>query len=231
MAKILFGVGVADARNALGGHVFSKNRNGAYVRQKVSPSQPRTVAQQAVRNSLATFSKAWGSLLNDTQRAAWVSLAASNPVPDQFGNPQILTGMQMYMRVNRNLHTIGQARKDAAPMDQAVDGITSFSIAGAAGAHTLILTFTPSPTAATGHLVFFATPGMSPGKNFVTSFLRLVFANAGIGTASGVDRGPDWEAKFGQLTQGQKVTGQIVFISDVTGAASGAVAASCIVAA
>jgi hypothetical protein len=49
MAKIKFGMMMTDARGKLGGHVFSKNRSGAYVRTKVTPVNGQTTAQTGVR--------------------------------------------------------------------------------------------------------------------------------------------------------------------------------------
>jgi len=53
VAKIQFGNIVADARNSVGGVVYSRNTWGAYIRQKVSPVQPRTPRQNEMRANLA----------------------------------------------------------------------------------------------------------------------------------------------------------------------------------
>ena len=228
MAKILFGAGVADARNKLGGHVFSKNRNGAYIRQKVSPTQPRSPAQLIVRSSFGSFSKAWGGTLSDLQRSGWTSLASSNPVPDQFGNPQVLTGLQFYQRVNRNLHTIGAIRLDDAPPDQSVEGLTSLSATATFTGSVLTVTFTPSPLDAEMHLVIAATPELSPGRSFFTAFLKLVFADLNDLTTSGLSIYTPWNALFGALQPGQKIGLSAYVINDTNGAASTPAGASVI---
>ena len=38
--KIKFGSEVVDGRGKIGGHVYSKNKGGAYKRTKVTPSNP-----------------------------------------------------------------------------------------------------------------------------------------------------------------------------------------------
>ncbi len=220
MAKILFGIGIADARNKLGGHVFSKNRNGAYVRQKVSPSQPRTPAQLTVRSAFGGFSKAWGASLSDAQRAGWIALAASNTFPDRFGNPQVLTGLQMYQKCNRNLHTISVARLDDPPADLAVDSLASMTITATFTGSILTVGFTVSPLAAGMHLVVFGTPPLSPGKIFATTFMKLVYADPNDLSTSTVDIYADWAALFGPLQAGQKLVFQGMIINDVNGAAS-----------
>jgi hypothetical protein len=229
MAKILFGVGVADARNKLGGHVFSKNRNGAYVRQKVSPSQPRTPAQLVVRASFGQFAAAWGAILTEAQRAAWTALASTNPVPDQFGNPQVLTGLQFYQRVNRNLFTIGQPRVDAAPGGTGVESLATASMVATGGAGTIAFTFTPTPLGASTHLVVALTPPISPGKNFVTAFLKLVEKDTAGALTSPQALGAKYIAIFGAMVVGQKIGASAFTIDDVTGAASAPIGLSTII--
>jgi len=46
--KMKFGAIVVDGRGKIGGHVASKNRGGAYLRTKVTPSNPQTGYQAAV---------------------------------------------------------------------------------------------------------------------------------------------------------------------------------------
>ena len=57
--KLKFGAIVTDGRGKIGGHVASKNRSGAYLRTKVTPSNPNTVAQVQVRSILASLSQSW----------------------------------------------------------------------------------------------------------------------------------------------------------------------------
>jgi hypothetical protein len=229
MAKILFGAGVADARNSLGGSTFTKNRFGAVLRQKVSPAQPRTPAQNKVRAAFSAFSKAWGSNLTAAQRAAWTALATAYPQPDKFGNPQVLTGLQMYQKVNRNLYTIGQPRQDTAPGTLAVTALTSAALtATSGGTPVLSLAFTPTPLPANHHLVVFMTPELSPGKTFVTSFLKLVFADTAAASASPHNLLAAWSAIFGALISGSQIVVQAFAINDLTGAAAQATGASAI---
>lgn len=230
MAKILFGAGVADARNALGGHVFTKNRNGAILRMKVSPTQPRTAAQLNVRANFGNSSAAWGGALTDAQRAAWTALAATVTIPDQYGNPQVPTGAQYYQRVNRNLFTIGQARLDVAPGGTAVESLVTLGGAAAAGAATFTVTFTPTPLAGTSHIVINLTPNISPGKSFLTPFLRLIFADAAPASASPHNIHAAFVARFGPLIAAQKIGIVAYIIDDATGASSAPASAAIIVA-
>jgi hypothetical protein len=229
MAKILFGAGVADARNAIGGHVFSKNRNGAYLRMKVSPSQPRSPKQLLVRAQFGGAAAAWGAL-TDAQRAGWIALASTNPSPDQFGNPQILTGMQFFMRVNRNLHTIGvTAILEDAPASTSVQALTSLTPTAAFTGSVLTIGFTPTPLDPAQHLVVVMTPPLSPGKSFFTPFLKLTFADPNDLTTSGLTVYSEWHTIFGALLPGQKIGVSAYVIADDTGSASTPAGASVII--
>lgn len=229
MAKLLFGIGIADARNKLGGHVFSKNRFGAYVRQKVSPSQPRSPAQLVVRSAFGGFSKAWSSALTDSQRAAWISLTAGNPRPDAFGNPQVLTGLQMFQSVNRNLHTIGVAELDDAPGNLSVEGLTALALTANVTGSIFSVTFTPQTLDPHMHIVVTATPPMSAGKSFFTPFLKLIFADTHDASGSPEDLFTVYHNLFGNLAEGSRIGINAYVINDSNGASSTPAAASAIV--
>lgn len=229
MAKILFGAGVADARNKLGGHVFSKNRSGAYLRMKVSPSQPRSTKQLNVRANFGALSKAWGMDLTQVQRDSWAALASVNPVPDQFGNPQVLTGANFYQRVNRNLFSINEPRMDDAPIDQAVDAIVSVSVAAQVSGDILVLTFVPQTVDPDFTLVVQATPPVSPGKSFVTPLLKQV-ATLDFGAGgSPFDFFTAYHDVFGNLQETQKLAVNVFTINKTNGAASTPASASAII--
>ena len=128
MAKLTYGPIVSDARNKVAGVVFSRSRSGPYGRSKVSPTQPRTTYQSRVRANFAGIAKSWSADLDDNQRAAWTALAHSYPVKDVFGNSRILTGLQMFMRVNRNLQVIGEAALFDAPSNMTVENLLTATL-------------------------------------------------------------------------------------------------------
>jgi hypothetical protein len=135
----------------------------------------------------------------------------------------------MFMRANRNLHTIGYGELDVAPADQAVAGLTGLSVVATAATHSLLISFTPTPTGADDCFVTFATPGLSAGKTFATSFLRLIDAEHAPAQASPIELGGTWENKFGALAVGQKIVVNCLVIRRTNGAASSPASASTIV--
>src|SRR5690606_4000781 len=102
MAKIKFGMMMTDARGKLGGQVFSKNRGGAYVRTKVTPSNPQTLAQTIVRTNLGNISQLWNSLTTD-QIAGWNSAVENWKSTDIFGDIKIPSGKNLFTKLNVNL--------------------------------------------------------------------------------------------------------------------------------
>src|SRR5690606_26146133 len=99
MAKIKFGMMMTDARGKLGGQVFSKNRGGSYIRTKVTPSNPRSSFQQAIRTLLSGFSQAWSSLTAN-QRSAWNGAVSNWSKTDIFGDIKNPTGKNLFVRLN-----------------------------------------------------------------------------------------------------------------------------------
>lgn len=82
---------LAEASGALAGLVFSHNRGGAYIRQRVIPVNPSSSFQQAVRNFMLVCAGAWNNVLTVQQRAGWTWYATpsrcrtrwATPVPDR----------------------------------------------------------------------------------------------------------------------------------------------------
>lgn len=219
MAKILLGATIGDARGSAGATVYSKNQFGAYIRQKVSPVQPRTPRQTQVRQQFSNMSKRWASVLTDSQRNGWLGLAAANPQPDVFGNPQILTGLQMYQLVNRNLQEIGVVIVDAAPANLAVTPLVTLTLAADSVGLTMTATFTATPLAATDLLLVSASPQLSAGRRFVKPFLRVLVASAAA-QASPFNIFAAYIAAHGALVLGKRIGIGARVIRNTNGAGS-----------
>ena len=83
--KAKFGSIVVAGSGKIGGHVASRNRGGAYFRTKVTPVNPNTPAQAAVKSRLTTQAQAWRSL-TAAQRAQWNAAVADFARTDIFGD-------------------------------------------------------------------------------------------------------------------------------------------------
>lgn len=219
MAKILFSAIAGDARNKIGGNVFTKSRFGNIVRTKVSPVQPRTNAQSAVRSAFTAFSKAWAATLTSAERAGWNSLAAANPRKDVFGNTITLTGLQLYNSVNLALQAIKVARMDSPPLNLTVGAPQGIVVVSAVGPPiTLTVDGTVEPGADDVPVVYAVGP-LNAGRTFVGSkFKQLEIFTAG--TAGPWNIANAYAAKYGTLVAGQVVNVAVKYISNSTGAIS-----------
>lgn len=223
MAKIQFGNIVADARNSVGGVVYSRNTWGAYIRQKVSPVQPRTSRQQDTRASLTQLSKMWGTELTEEQREAWRQFGAAFPITDVFGNTVALTGIAAFQRINRVRMELGlsplldpPANMDVTPPDSAS---LDLSYTGTPPTLSIKVVFAPSPAPSGHHVEVFATKPLSAGRAFVSSDLRLV-AISPAGQASPFDITAAYKAKFGEPAVGSKIFVEVRFVNEENGALS-----------
>lgn len=220
MAKTLFGALIVDMRNKLGGHVLSKNRAGSFIRRKVSPSQPNTGAQALIRGIMSSMSRAWSGVLDNTERAAWVAFAALHPVTDQFGQNVILTGQQMFNRLNNVINFLGGTTIESPPASLAVAAITAFTPLAAEGAGTFTLDdVLPATVGANERYVVWATKGVSLGKDSIDSLYSYVAKFSAL-TTGDLNIASAYIAKYGVLDAGTKVGVGIRVQNIVTGASS-----------
>ncbi len=99
-----------------GGTTWSRNRFGAYVRNRSVPVNPNTDRQVAVRNAVRSITIAWQNTLTQTQRDAWEVYASNIPWQNKLGQSVTLTGLNHYLRSNTPLVQNGIARVDIAPV-------------------------------------------------------------------------------------------------------------------
>lgn len=193
MAKVKFGLVVTDARNKLGGHVFSKNRAGAYLRTLVTPVNPRSSTQTSVRALFGQISKAW-SELTETQRNAWRSAVDSWKRTDVFGDLKRPDGKALHQRLNQQAQVVGYPviLTPSEPSEVASAIATGSKIVLSATS----LSFSPVSTSANSTIQVFATPQLSQGTQFVKDKLRVVYFATG-DTFSDTDLYTAYVARFG----------------------------------
>lgn len=213
--KLKFGALVVDGRGKIGGHVASKNRAGAYLRTKVTPVNPQTSYQLAVRNRLTGFSQGWRSL-TQAQRDAWNAAVSDFARTDIFGDLKNPTGFNLYQRLNNNLAIAGIASISSPPLPQAVGQVAITTVSAAEGAGTLTITMDGAVPDETFVKVF-ATSPQSPGKSFVKSEYRLVAVIPAEAVAV-YDLAAEYIAKFGSVgEEGQKIFVKLTPVNETTG--------------
>lgn len=98
MALIKLGGGVADIRGSIGGTVYSRNRYGAYARNRTIPVDPSSTAQQKIRSVMGSVKASWFETLTVAQRAAWEVYAANVAMTNRIGETMHLTGWNHFSR-------------------------------------------------------------------------------------------------------------------------------------
>ena len=195
MAKIKFGMMMTDARGKLGGQVFSKNRAGAYIRTKVTPVNPQTISQAAVRGNLATLSSGWNSLTAE-QIAQWNNSVEDWQSTDIFGDIKKPTGKNLFVKLNinllnNNLPTIDtpQAKIELPALNHVLAQIDNV-------ANTLILG--DLPVFASGKYQIEACPAVPIGVNYVKNKFRVI-NSVTIATTDDLDITTYYVNRFGAL--------------------------------
>lgn len=219
------GIAITDGRGKAGGSVASRNTFGAYIRNKVTPVNVDTVAQQTVRAFFLLVSETWRTL-TQVQRDAWITAAPDWAENDIFADSVAPTGFSLYMRLNLNLVNIGFAQITVPPAQIEVASLETLSLDADTGGGTMTATFTATPVPADQVLVFQSTAGQSAGKQFVKSEYRKI-DNIATGEASPQEVGPAYESVFGILPAvGSKVFIQGYFVDSLSGQVSSRLAAS-----
>lgn len=215
MAKVKFSALVSEMRNKLNGSVFSKNRAGNYLRNKVTPVNPQTIAQVAARNRLSSWSQAFRGL-TAAQIASWNSAVEQFKTTDIFGDMKTPSGINLFTRLNINLDLVGGTNITTPPLPVTLGQIEGLALVSDVSSSTVTLTWTSGAVPANTAWLIEATPCISAGKSFVKSEYRLINVLA-TATTSGSNNFTSWSAKFGSLVAGQKLFVRVTPVSTTTG--------------
>jgi hypothetical protein len=200
--KLKFGALIVDGSGKIGGQVVSSNRGGKYLRTKVTPSNPSTVAQQNARALLSSLSTQWADL-TEAQRLSFNSAVSNFATTDIFGDLKNPSGFNLFVKLNANLSNAGLALITSAPekIEVPYDIITD-AVASIAGT-TFAVNFDSSAYNGVSLLVS-ATPSLSAGKSNVNSEYRGI--GTFVGALGAIEIYDAYIAKFGVPTIGGNVT-------------------------
>jgi hypothetical protein len=224
MAKVKFSALVSDMRNKLNGSVFSKNRAGSYLRNKVTPVNPQTAAQVAVRNNFTTLSQNWRGL-TDAQRLSFASAVDTFKRTDIFGDLKTPSPLNLYMRLNGNLQIVGVAPMSVAPVSGDTPQLTALSAVGDISLTSIEIDTDEAAVPANTAYVVDATPPVSAGVTFVKSQFRTIQV---LDAAESIPANvwASYVAKFGTPIAGQKIFIRLIAIDKTTGLRSQALGTS-----
>ena len=215
MAKFTPGPMVAAVSGSVGGTVFSRNRGGAYTRNRAVPITSTTSFALNAKERFATESEFWQTL-TAAQRASWDAFALQRPITDTLGFSRHLTGHQSFVGINSRRAAFSDARLLVPPITSAPTGLTSMSITADIGSGAVSVIFAASPLGAADHLYISCAVTNSAGINYVSNLLRLIGESAAAETTP-FDMESLVTARLGTLTVGQTLHALVSVYDDATG--------------
>ena len=227
--KVKFsGVGITDGRGKFGGSVASRNTFGAYVRNKVTPVNPQTPSQSAVRATFADISQGWRDL-TQTERDAWNEAVVNFIGTDVFGDSLEPTGFNLHQQLNLNLASIGLPFITSPPAPADVQSLTNLDLAEGGGGGSLEVDSTDAIEADTDFIIK-ATVGLSAGVSFVKTELKSIQIVDSVDSFP-IDITTAYLAVFGVFpAAGAKVFVEMIGVNDISGQRGSGIKASVIIA-
>ncbi len=159
----------SQASGSIAGITYSHNRGGMYTRARVTPTDPSTERQQAMRTAMATLAAYWGNTLTPAQRAGWNLYGANVPWLNPLGQTIFLTGQQHFNRVNTVRLQILVAIIDDAPVIFDLGTFTAPTLDVAHTVPNVEIGFNNADAwanAVGGYMVTYAGKGQGLGRGF-----------------------------------------------------------------
>ena len=207
--KVKWGALMVDGRGKIGGQIASKNRSGAYMKNKVTPINPRSQAQVLVRSYLAAASSAWGSL-DQSLRSAFDSAVNDWTSTNIFGDSVKPTGKNLFSALGINLLSVSEAMPTSVPAKVAIPALGLQTAIIDLSDETFTITGTNEPTG------FFyiagATPTLSAGTSFTKGKFRNILQDDGNYPPSDNLYGA-YVARFGVPTVGANISVEVKLIA------------------
>ncbi|KKN12154.1 hypothetical protein LCGC14_1019340 [marine sediment metagenome] len=215
MALVRAGALVGQISGSIGSNTFSRNRYGAYVRNRTVPITSTTQAALEAKNRLTAASQAWGALTS-TQHLNWETWAQNNPITNRLGEARVLQGNAAYVELNTRILRLAGAQISEPPSADAPDALLTAVVTYDIGLGGTDITFTGTPLAAGVHLWAYFAVMNSDGINYFENLYKLAETGAAA-QASPLDYLAAVEARFGTLVVGQKVAWKIATADSATG--------------
>lgn len=231
MALIKLGAFVTEVSGKVGGSIFSRNKGGAYVKNRVVPLNPDTNFQSAVRAIFASISQAWSGLTQN-QITAWNNAVGDFPYQNRLGEKKTLSGKALFQRLNDNLLNIGESLITDVPAPDAPSSVIASNEApvfdiGTGDAFSFELQLSESTSNAKA--VLECTAPLTPGTNNANNRFRKLAVSSALSAATTVDEEDfaataadlvdAYEARFGTPAVGEKVKFRVKIVSTNSGQA------------
>jgi hypothetical protein len=153
---------------ARGDEVASRNRSGQFLRQRVSPKNPRTAAQRRVRKYMRTFSRLWNKI-TEPQRTAWCADACNVLSRPKLGKPRPLDGQKFFNKINTVLAICGREPLLEPPPrpEFGPNPVIALTASDGPGGIALMLSLSKTPAE---DIMLFASPPCNAGRSYCSNF-------------------------------------------------------------
>lgn len=222
-ALIKLGAFIEDISGKVGGTIFSRNKGGAYAKNRVVPLNPQSSAQNLVRSKFASLSQNWKNL-DEEQRAAWNAITSEYQYVNRLGEQKTLSGKALFQKLNENLLNIDEATIDNPLQPEGTNGIISeedsLSILQDAGGTELAefnWTLNVENPDGNSRYVIEATKPLSAGVSNPSGRFRKIDVVDETTATIGIGAGSNYVDKFGLPPIGSKVFVRIKPVNVDTG--------------
>ena len=209
--KVKLGALIDSVSGKIGGSVGMKGKSGFVFRTKVRPRNPQTSYQTTQRNNVYNLSKQFATL-TPAQISDWNETAARLHYKGIYGDTFSPSGINLFLKQNCNTIDFGgTAATDPVHLPATPLPMTLNTVAADASAHSLIITFSRLLTSGEVAIVEVTaqqSPGVASFKGKYRMLLRLTSANTDLVT--GHNCGTTYEARFGTLATGSKISVQVM---------------------
>ncbi len=217
MALVKLAPHLTGIRNSVGTGTYSSNKAGLYLRERVTPSNPKTSFQIAARARVTAISQAWRNITN-AQRLAWEVFSENLTLTNVFGKEFIPSGSNSFMKINVNRLILNKPLLSSPPPLTYPVPLTFFA-PDVMQPDEMNLDFSPSPIPPKHHLFLWAFPGQSAGKSFFHSEYRF-FMIFPPGTSNSFEFSAVFVSRFGMPISGQKIGFRGYLVHEDTGLSS-----------
>lgn len=201
MAIFTPGPTVAAVSGSIGGTVFSRNKGGAYIRNRAIPLTVTSEKALKYKSCLTVISQYWQSV-TAANRKAWEIYAQQNTVVNALGQSKALTAANHFVRLNTRLTISGDTLILVPPVTGPPLGVTATSfVVDLKAGEGAELVFADTPLAAGMKLWIRGCKVSSAAINNVENLLTEILITAAAAT-SPVDLTASIVAAFGALQEG-----------------------------
>lgn len=183
MARITYGVLIADIRGSVGGTTFSINPSGAFARGRVKPKATKTTKTQKQRALFSSLAQTY-KLLSPSDVASW----NDNHIAG-------LSGYQTFMKLNGTALKVALSPLSTYSPPEALTPVTVLSFDASFGISDIHVILDIAPSATQCFAIYITSP-VSNGTQFNSKYLRLL-KTVYNGSPSSLTLGSDYIAAFG----------------------------------